>query len=382
MRPLEPSHRLRRNVCRGALLALALAALPASADAQATRTWVSGVGDDINPCSRTAPCKTLAGTITKTAAGGEINAIDSAGFGTVTITKSITIDLRSVLGGVLNASTTGVIVNAAPTDVVILRGLDILGSASGAPAACPGSGGLRGVWLRSAGKLRVEDTRISQQRQAGILVAPEAAGTDVVLNRVDIDRGCGPAIGVEPAAPHTADVLVRDSTLSGFTTGLHAKGAGARVRLGSSAIFGNGRGLLAEGGGEIASFGTNMLIGNDVDGAPSRTIDESGVVQTPPAPVTTTVTTPAPPPTTVTVTVTKPAPPPTTPKRYCVVPRLAGLTLTAARTRLKKARCRLGKVTRRKVSGGRKVGRVLTQRTKAGKRLAVGAHVRVTIGRR
>ena len=64
----------------------------APASAQATRTWISGVGDDANPCSRTAPCKTFAGAISKTAEGGEINALDPGGYGAVTITKSITID--------------------------------------------------------------------------------------------------------------------------------------------------------------------------------------------------------------------------------------------------------------------------------------------------
>src|SRR4051794_26872782 len=73
-----------------ALGGAALLAPPASA--QATRTWVSGVGDDVNPCSRTAPCKTWAGAISKTAVGGVINALDDGGFGAVTITKAITID--------------------------------------------------------------------------------------------------------------------------------------------------------------------------------------------------------------------------------------------------------------------------------------------------
>src|SRR3569833_3224253 len=67
--------------------------------AQATRTWVSGTGDDANPCSRTAPCKTFAGAISKTAAGGEINCIDTGGYGAVTITKSITIDCTSTDAG-------------------------------------------------------------------------------------------------------------------------------------------------------------------------------------------------------------------------------------------------------------------------------------------
>src|SRR6478672_847267 len=77
------------------------------AQAQASRTWVSGVGDDVNPCSRTAPCKTWAGAISKTAAGGIINCIDPGGFGTVTITKSITISCKHVEGSALASSTTG-----------------------------------------------------------------------------------------------------------------------------------------------------------------------------------------------------------------------------------------------------------------------------------
>src|SRR5690348_17564063 len=93
----------------------------ALASAQATRTWVSGVGDDANPCSRTAPCKTLAGTISKTAEYGEINAIDPGGFGGVTITKSIIIDLSPVEGGVLVSGTNGINIAAQPDDVVTLR---------------------------------------------------------------------------------------------------------------------------------------------------------------------------------------------------------------------------------------------------------------------
>src|SRR5512146_1681863 len=83
----------------------------APAAAQATRTWVSGVGDDANPCSRTAPCKTFPGAISKTAAGGEIDCLDPGGFGTVTITKSITIDCRETEGSILASGVTGVVVN-------------------------------------------------------------------------------------------------------------------------------------------------------------------------------------------------------------------------------------------------------------------------------
>src|SRR5437879_9044948 len=98
--------------------------------AQASRTWVSGVGDDANPCSRTAPCKTFAGAISKTAAGGEIDALDPAGYGAVTITKSITIDGSHTLASVLAAGTNGIIINAAGIDVTI-RGLTINGNTTG-----------------------------------------------------------------------------------------------------------------------------------------------------------------------------------------------------------------------------------------------------------
>ena len=92
------------------LLALGFASL---AQAQATRTWVSGVGDDVNPCSRTAPCKTYAGAISKTADKGEISTLDPGGFGAVTITKSITISCESGTAGVLVSGTNGIIFQGA-----------------------------------------------------------------------------------------------------------------------------------------------------------------------------------------------------------------------------------------------------------------------------
>src|SRR5438552_10236279 len=96
--------------------------------AQASRTWVSGVGDDANPCSRTAPCKTFAGAISKTAPGGEIDALDPGGFGAVTITKAITIDGGGgQVASVLVAGTNGLIVDGGSSDVVIIGNLGIDG---------------------------------------------------------------------------------------------------------------------------------------------------------------------------------------------------------------------------------------------------------------
>ena len=112
------------------MLAVAIAMFAVSATpamAQATRTWVSGVGDDANPCSRTAPCKTFAGAISKTATRGEINCLDPGGFGAVTITKSITISCIGAEGGVLTSAGSAIIINAGATGRVTLKGLDIEG---------------------------------------------------------------------------------------------------------------------------------------------------------------------------------------------------------------------------------------------------------------
>src|SRR5947207_6717399 len=100
---------------------------------QATRTWVSGVGDDANPCSRTAPCKTFAGAISKTATGGEISVLDPGGFGAVTIGKGITINGTGTLAGILNSlGVNGIVVNAPATDTVIIREVSINGAGTGA----------------------------------------------------------------------------------------------------------------------------------------------------------------------------------------------------------------------------------------------------------
>src|SRR6266850_898980 len=127
------------------------------AQAQANRTWVSGVGDDVNPCSRTAPCKTFAGAISKTAAAGEINCLDPAGYGAVTIIKSMMIRCNYTEGGVLVAGTNGIVVNTLSTDVVYLEGLDIMGANTG----------LNGITFIQAGVLHVRNSVIREFNGAG-----------------------------------------------------------------------------------------------------------------------------------------------------------------------------------------------------------------------
>src|ERR1700681_1115974 len=122
----------------GAALTVLLSGAPASA--QATRTWVSGVGDDANPCSRTAPCKTWAGAISKTAPGGEIDALDPGGFGALTITKSIILDGGGgQFASVLVAGTNGINVAAGATDIVTLRNIQFQGLGPS------GNAGLNGI---------------------------------------------------------------------------------------------------------------------------------------------------------------------------------------------------------------------------------------------
>src|SRR3989441_5262630 len=122
---MPDTHRRNRMIqSRSTVLIWTLAAsFTMPAWAQASRTWVSGVGDDVNPCSRTAPCKTFAGAISKTAAGGEIDCLDPGGFGAVTITKAITIDCTGTFGSVLVSGTNGIVVQATQgVDIVTLRG--------------------------------------------------------------------------------------------------------------------------------------------------------------------------------------------------------------------------------------------------------------------
>ena len=136
------------------VLGLCLHAAPVAA--QATRTWVSGVGDDANPCSRTAPCKTFAGAISKTAVGGEINVLDPGGFGGVTITKSISI-ISTTHAGVLVSGTNAIIVNAAAGDTVVLEGLDLEGLGTG----------LNGVQIVGGGRTMIRKCSIRISRKLG-----------------------------------------------------------------------------------------------------------------------------------------------------------------------------------------------------------------------
>jgi len=309
------------------LAAATVAASPAGA--QATRTWVSGVGDDVNPCSRTAPCKTFAGAISKTAAGGEINCLDPGGYGTLTITKSITVDCTGTFGSTLNSGgINGFVINdslsATPGQAEVrLRGLQINGAGS--------TPGLNGIRFISGKRLVVEDVFIQNQKSGfGISIAPSAnSATVTVVNTTITNSGNGAAgggIDARPTGTGTArvnlqnvrlvenanialrvdstattgaadvSVFVDDSDISGASRGIDvastsgavsavfmmvtdssifnnssfgilANGNKTRMRVGNTVITANGNGVTPSTGAIVNDVGGNINLGNATDGS-------------------------------------------------------------------------------------------------------------------
>ena len=280
---------LRKLLPLLALLAFALA-MPSTASAQATRTWVSGVGDDVNPCSRTAPCKTWAGAISKTAQGGEINAIDAGGFGALHITKSITIDGNGTHASILACGTNGVIANPpAATDKVILRDLRINGCARTSQPGVDGVRHLRGslriedsrifgftTGVRSEpdqlkSRMVIEDTRIYDNSLYGAYIRAKTGGdarATLQDTRLD-DNGNGLVVSsvFGPSRARLFDSLISDSGLDlSQGWGVSVTGGSASVRIGDSRIVGNTDGLRTTSGGALISYGGNIVDDNTNDG--------------------------------------------------------------------------------------------------------------------
>ena len=253
----------RRAAARLAAL-LALALLAGGAQAQATRTWVSGVGDDANPCSRTAPCKTFAGAISKTASGGQLSVLDPGGFGALTITKPITVDGFGIGGSLLTSGTNGIIVNISSPAAghrVVIRGVQLDGAGT--------TIGVNGVRVLSATPVLLEDVSIQNYSAAGVDVAPAADGATVVLRNVTISRA-GTGIRVNTAA--NAKVVAHDVEIAQGTTGVSVTGANAVVALSGSSISFTETAIVTASGGQVQSFGDNRLFGNTNASGPTSEI--------------------------------------------------------------------------------------------------------------
>lgn len=261
--------RFTLNIMAVTLLTLTVTSL---AQAQATRTWVSGVGDDVNPCSRTAPCKTYAGAISKTAAGGEISTLDPGGYGAVTITKSMTINgtKGAGFGSILHSGTNGVNVNdsasGAPNSIIVtLRDLSINGAGT--------TTGLRGINMTSGKQLYVEDCQIFGSKSSpgnGIDInlngAPASGGAQKVMIRNTQIRDCS-GTGVKAVNANAIGVLVtlEDVQIStctdAFTVGTNAKGLALRSSFSNNS--GAGVGVLA---GSTGMELHDCLLSNNVSG--------------------------------------------------------------------------------------------------------------------
>lgn len=290
-------------------IAIVVVAFASMAQAQATRTWVSGVGDDVNPCSRTAPCKTFAGAISKTAKDGEINALDPAGFGAVTITKSITIDGSPTgVAGLLNASVSGVIVNI--TDVAdvrksaTLRGISIQGAGTGQRGVrilaatkvfvencfisgqngAPGHGiedtrttlSFLQVWNTtiinnsgsginvnpSSGNLQINvhifNSRISSNTTSGVFLGSNVKAT--ILHSV-ITQNAGAGVFVQQTAGGTTEANVDQCMVSNNVNGFTANTVNSLIRVSSTTAVNNTNLAVTAGGGQVSSYGNNQTGG-------------------------------------------------------------------------------------------------------------------------
>jgi len=215
--------------------------------AQATRTWVSGVGDDVNPCSRTAPCKTFAGAISKTAPGGEISVLDPGGFGGVTITKSLTISGVGVNASILGAGVNGIVINAGVNDVVTLHNLQINGAGTG----------LIGIRFFAGGALVMEDVRVW-----GFATGIQTEAGKTTINRSEFSNNRSVAVHAMGGT-----LTVENSMIDSNNVGVQASGAGT-VRLSNNSIYDNLTGFGC-GGGTLVSAGNNRKAGNTGGAVPT-----------------------------------------------------------------------------------------------------------------
>jgi hypothetical protein len=283
---------MKRLAIPSAIVATAFASfLSASpAFAQATGTWVSGVGDDVNPCSRTAPCKTFAGAISKTATNGEIRCLDPAGYGAVTITKSITIECHEILASVLASGTTAVIINitnaADALKTVRLRNLILNGTGNSARS------GIHGVNILAASAVYLDDLRIDSFTQFGVRDARTNATGKLYIRNSIIRDNAGTGVGLLATGNPPLNTVIEDTHINGNNIGVGVAAnniamvarsvitgnvaAGVQsdpsatigLSVDNSTISSNGTGVIAGGGSFVRLSNNNIAFnGSGISGA-------------------------------------------------------------------------------------------------------------------
>jgi hypothetical protein len=246
------------------MFALGILMFSALAAAQATRTWVSGVGDDANPCSRTAPCKTFAGAISKTAPSGEINCLDPGGFGAVTITKAITLDCDGTFGSVLVSGTNGIVVAAGSTDVVALRGIFINGVGTG----------INGVRIISGQALTLERVTIFGFTTNCVDVQTGNNSAQIRIGTSSFHDCTAGGLNLATTNSSTINADLNEVRIAGTATAVNA-GNGARVTIHNSVITQNGFGVnqptLSAGGGSQV-----LILASTISGSSNTALQSVG----------------------------------------------------------------------------------------------------------
>jgi hypothetical protein len=261
-------------------VALALAtALPiTSAQAQITRSFVSAAsGSDSNPCSRTAPCRSFQHAHDVTNAGGEINTLDPGGYGSVTITKSISIVSGLGEAGVLVPSgADGITVNAGPNDKISLRGLVIEGAGVGTHGILFLSGRSLSVlscFIRNvtnqpikfeaqvSSSLFISDTTLSDSGDAGLWIVPiKPVTVSATLNRVQVinntygiwaDTTYGSGAATINAAVMSS--VIAGNSSSAFNVYPNSQGGNVTVVVRNSDVVNNGGNAFEGTKGQIST---------------------------------------------------------------------------------------------------------------------------------
>jgi len=248
---------------------IALFAVSSVASAQAPRTWVEGLsGDDSFPCSRTSPCKTLAGAYAKTAIGGEIDVVDAGAYSTLTITHSISIEAVGTVAGILaNPGGNAFTISAGPSDVVVIRGMTIDGLGD------PKSGqGVTGIEFTSGGALHVEECTIHNFSAKGIDFNPSGSSALFVKDTMVRDNTNGTnggGIYIHPQSGGAAFVSIDHCRLENNFFGLRAED-GSKVIVSntvSSINLHNGFLVFSNGGAVEVNLESVVASGNATNGA-------------------------------------------------------------------------------------------------------------------
>src|SRR5262245_13386755 len=221
------------------------------AAAQLARTWVSGLGNDVNPCTRTQPCQTFAAALSKVAPGGEINCLDPGGFGTVEITKSISIRCVGVTAGITAVGAFGINVNTPVGSEVLLEGLDIEGNANGNPA------GIDGVRILSATRVTIQNCSIRNFLGNGVNLGGPLGARIVIADSTILSNTIGLSIAGSGGAANVG-ILLR-TIIDNHPVASVRVAAGSTVIMSGAKLLGSPIGVSLTSGSNFTSFGDNAI---------------------------------------------------------------------------------------------------------------------------